>query len=85
MVLIHMFKDQVEHHLTLQPLTMANIQQSEQRGTGTSLPTLTEGAKVLIHIFKDQVKHHLTLQPLTVADIEQPKQGDTGTSLQYTD
>ncbi len=36
-VLVHVFKDQVEDHLTLQPLTVADIQQSEQGGTGTSL------------------------------------------------
>ena len=57
MVLIHVFKDQVEHHLMLQPLTVADIEQSEQRATGTSLHTLTVGAIVLIHVFKDQVEH----------------------------
>ncbi len=72
-----MLKDQVEHHFTLQPLTMANIQQSEQSGTGTdtNLHTLMGEAMVLIHVFKDQVEHqvehHLTLQPLTMANIQQ--------------
>ncbi len=64
-----MFKDQVEHHLTLQALTVADIQQSEQRVTGTSLHILIVGAMVLIHMFKDQVDHYRMLQSLTMANI----------------
>jgi hypothetical protein len=68
MFLIHVLKDQVRHYPKPQPLAVANIQQSEPRGAGTSLHTSTDGAMVLIHVFEDRVRHYPTLQPLAVAN-----------------